>query len=237
MISSTSLIRHAQQKEAIDVPRVYIMPVCHSARSMVRNEKLPLALLAIVAAALIVSAIAPTDRLTWWLEALPVLIALPLLTLTARRFPLTHLLYVLIACHALVLLLGAHYTYAKVPLGDWARDTFGLMRNPYDRLGHLVQGFVPAIIAREILLRKTVLQPGGWLFFIVSSICLAFSACFELFEWLVAVIGGGSADQYLATQGDIWDTQWDMLCALIGSVIAQLTLGRLHDRELARLGR
>lgn len=204
---------------------------------MVRNQTLPLVLLALVAAALVVSAIAPTDRLTWWLEALPVLIALPLLTLTERRFPLTNLLYVLIACHALVLLLGAHYTYAKVPLGDWVRDAFGLMRNDYDRLGHFVQGFVPAIIAREILLRKSPLQRGGWLFFIVSSVCLAFSACFELFEWLIAVIGGGSADAYLATQGDVWDTQWDMFLALCGSVIAQLTLAASHDRALARLGR
>ena len=204
---------------------------------MVRHHTLPLLLLALVAAALVVSGISPTDRLTWWLEALPVLIALPLLTLTAQRFPLTNLLYVLIAFHALVLLLGAHYTYARVPLGDWVRDTFGLMRNPYDRLGHLVQGFVPAIIAREILLRKSPLQRGGWLFFIVSSICLAFSACFELFEWLIAVIGGGSADAYLATQGDVWDTQWDMFCALCGSVIAQLTLASFHDRALARLGK
>jgi putative membrane protein len=203
--------------------------------SMARNQTLPLVLLALVAAALAVSAISPTDRLTWWLEALPVLIGAPLLVLTARRFPLTNLLYVLIACHALVLILGAHYTYAKVPLGDWAREAFGLMRNPYDRLGHLVQGFVPAIIAREILLRKSPLTHGGWLFFIVMSICVAFSACFELFEWLTAVIGGGSAEAYLATQGDVWDTQWDMFCALIGALIAQLTLSAAHDRALARL--
>jgi putative membrane protein len=203
---------------------------------MARNQVLPLALLAVVVVALAVSAISPTDRLTWWLEALPVLVGAPLLMLTARRFPLTHLLYVLIACHALVLILGAHYTYAKVPLGNWARDTFGLMRNPYDRLGHLAQGFVPAIIAREILLRKSPLTRGGWLFFIVMSICVAFSACFELFEWLTATIGGGSADAYLATQGDEWDTQWDMFCALCGALIAQLALSAAHDRALARLG-
>jgi len=204
---------------------------------MARHPTLPLALLVLVAAALGVSAISPTDRLTWWLEALPVLIGAPLLMMTARRFPLTNLLYVLIACHALILILGAHYTYAKAPPGDWAREAFGLMRNPYDRLGHLVQGFVPAIIAREILLRKSPLTRGGWLFFIVTSICLAFSACFELFEWLVAVIGGGSSEQYLATQGDEWDTQWDMFCALCGAVISQLTLARTHDRALARLAR
>ena len=203
---------------------------------MARHQKLPLALLALVAAALAVSAISPTDRLTWWLESLPVLLGAPLLIFTARRFPLTNLLYVLIACHALILILGAHYTYAQVPLGEWARDTFELMRNPYDRLGHLAQGFVPAIIAREILLRKSVVARGGWLFFIVTSICVAFSACFELFEWLTAVISGGSADAYLATQGDVWDTQWDMFCALVGAVVAQLTLSATHDRALMRLG-
>ena len=203
---------------------------------MARHPMLPLALLALVAAALAASAISPNDRLTWWLEALPVLIATPLLIFTARRFPLTNLLYVLIACHALILILGAHYTYAQVPLGEWARDTFGLMRNPYDRLGHLAQGFVPAIIAREILLRKQVVARGGWLLFVVTSICVAFSACFELFEWLTAVIGGGSADAYLATQGDVWDTQWDMFCALCGAVIAQLTLSAAHDRALMRVG-
>ena len=192
-------------------------------------------LLAIVVVAFAASAISPHDRLTWWLECIPVLLGVPLLIYTARRFPLTDLLYVLIACHMLILLLGAHYTYAQVPLGDWARDTFGLMRNPYDRLGHLAQGFVPAIIAREILLRKNVVRGRGWLFYIVASICLAFSAAFELFEWLTAVIGGGSADSYLATQGDVWDTQWDMFCALCGAVLAQLTLSGVHDRALARL--
>ena len=203
---------------------------------MAGNRALRLSLLAIVAAALAVSAIDPTDRLTWWLEALPVLIGAPLLVFTARRFPLTSLLYVLIACHALILIVGAHYTYAQVPLGDWARNVFDLMRNPYDRLGHFVQGFVPAIIAREILLRKSPLRRGGWLFFLVGSVCVAFSACFELFEWLTAVIGGGSADAYLATQGDEWDTQWDMFLALCGSLVAQLALARTHDRALARLG-
>lgn len=202
---------------------------------MTRGFSFPLALLAIVVAAFVTSGIAPHDRLTWWLECIPVLIGAPLLIFTARRFPLTNLLYALIACHMLILLLGAHYTYAQVPLGDWARDTFGLMRNPYDRLGHLAQGFVPAILAREILLRKNVVRGRGWLFYIVMSICLAFSAAFELFEWLAAVIGGGSADSYLATQGDMWDTQWDMFCALCGAVVAQLALAGVHDRALARL--
>ena len=165
------------------------------------------------------------------------LIGAPLLVLTVRRFPLTNLLYVLIACHALILILGAHYTYAKVPLGDWVRDLFDLTRNPYDRLGHFVQGFVPAIIAREILLRTSPLERGGWLFFLVCSVCLAFSACFELFEWLTAIIGGGSAEAYLATQGDEWDTQWDMFLALCGALIALATLARAHDRALEQLGK
>ena len=221
----------------LGIGRLVLPAVGLGARSlhMAKNPLLPLALLALVVAAMAVSAIGPTDRMTWWLEVLPVLIGLPLMLLTARRFPLTSLLYVLIAFHALILILGAHYTYAKVPLGDWVRDAFDLTRNPYDRLGHFVQGFVPAIIAREILLRKTPLVRGGWLFFIVASICVAFSACFELFEWLVAIIVGGSADQYLAMQGDEWDTQWDMFCALCGALIAQLALSSLHDRALARV--
>lgn len=196
---------------------------------------MPLALLAIVAGALIVSAIGPTDRLTWWLEVAPVLIAAPVLFLTADRFPLTNLLYVLIAIHALILILGGHYTYAEVPLGDWAQDLFDLARNPYDRLGHFAQGFVPAVIAREILLRKTPLRRGGWLFFIVCCICLAVSACYEFIEWWAALIGGGSAEAFLGMQGDLWDTQWDMFLALCGSITAQLTLSRVHDRALVRL--
>jgi putative membrane protein len=203
---------------------------------MTAHHVLRLCLLALVAAALAISAIGPTDRLTWWLEVLPVLIAAPLLIFTARRFPLTNLLCVLITCHAVILIVGAHYTYAQVPFGDWVRDSFGLMRNPYDRIGHFVQGFVPAIVVREILLRKSPLRRGGWVFFVVCSVCVAFSACFELFEWLTAIIGGGSAEAYLATQGDEWDTQWDIFLALCGSVSAQLLLSRLHDRGLARLG-
>lgn len=196
---------------------------------------MPLVLLAIVAGALIVSAIGPTDRLTWWLEVAPVLIAAPVLILTARGFPLTNLLYVLIAMHALILILGGHYTYAMVPPGDWVQDLFDLARNPYDRLGHFAQGFVPAMIAREILLRKSPLRRGGWLFFIVCCICLAVSACYEFIEWWAAIIGGGSAEAFLGMQGDVWDTQWDMFLALCGSIIAQLTLSRVHDRALVRL--
>ena len=199
------------------------------------SHALPLLLLAVVAGALVVSAIGPTDRLTWWLEVAPVLIAAPVLMLTARRFPLTKLLYVLIAVHALILILGGHYTYAQVPLGYWAQDLFDLARNPYDRLGHFAQGFVPAMIAREILLRSSPLNRGGWLFFIVCCICLAVSACYEFIEWWTAIIGGGAAEAFLGMQGDVWDTQWDMFLALCGAITAQLTLARVHDRTLARL--
>jgi putative membrane protein len=165
----------------------------------------------------------------------PVLLAAPVLIATARRFPLTHLVYILIAIHALILILGGHYTYAKVPLGYWLQDLFDFARNPYDRIGHLAQGFVPAMIAREILLRVTPLRRGGWLFFIVSSICLAISACYEFIEWGAAIIGGGSAEAFLGMQGDVWDTQWDMFLALCGALSAQLLLARAHDRALARL--
>jgi putative membrane protein len=197
--------------------------------------RLPLALAGLVAIALAISAIGPTDRLTWWLEVAPVLIAAPLLFTTARRFPFTQLVYILIAVHALILILGGHYTYAKVPFGNWLQDLLDLSRNPYDRIGHFAQGFVPAMIAREILLRVTPLRPGGWLFFIVCAICLAVSACYEFIEWWTAIIGGGSAEQFLGMQGDVWDTQWDMFLALCGALSAQLALSRAHDRALARL--
>jgi putative membrane protein len=195
----------------------------------------PLALAALVAVALAISAIGPTDRLTWWLEVAPVLIAAPLLFATARRFPFTHLVYILIAVHALILILGGHYTYAKVPLGYWLQDLLDFSRNPYDRIGHFAQGFVPAMIAREILLRMTPLRRGGWLFFIVCAISLAISACYEFIEWWAAILGGGSAEAFLGMQGDVWDTQWDMFLALCGAITAQLLLARAHDRALARL--
>lgn len=198
-----------------------------------RRSHLP-ALLALTALALAVSGIGPHDRTTWWLEVFPVVLGVPLLIATRRRFPLTPLLYVLLFVHGLILTLGGHYTYARVPLGFWMQDLLDLSRNHYDRLGHFAQGFVPAILAREVLLRRTPLQPGGWLFLLVCSVCLAFSACYEFFEWWAAVIGGSAADAFLGTQGDVWDTQWDMFLALVGAVAAQLLLGRLHDRQLAR---
>ena len=194
-----------------------------------------LVLLVLTATALVVSGIAPHDRTTWWLEVFPVVLGVPLLIATRRRFPLTPLLYVLLFVHGLILMLGGHYTYARVPLGFWVQDLLDLSRNHYDRLGHFAQGFVPAILAREVLLRRTPLKPGGWLFFLVCSVCLAFSACYEFFEWWAAVIGGSAAEAFLGTQGDVWDTQWDMFLALVGAITAQLLLARLHDRQRQRL--
>jgi putative membrane protein len=195
----------------------------------------PRVLLGVGAAALLVSGIAPHDRLTWLLEVAPILIAVPVLVATARRFPLTPLAYRLIFVHALILMLGGHYTYAEVPLGDWVADALGLARNPYDRLGHLAQGFVPAIVVREILIRRSPLRPGRWLTFLVVCVCLAISAAYELVEWWSALIGGENADAFLGTQGDQWDTQWDMFTALVGAIAALALLGRYHDRQIARL--
>jgi putative membrane protein len=195
----------------------------------------PLTLLGIGAALLALSAIHPYEMGTWWMEVFPIFIAVPILVATYRRFPLTPLAYTLIFVHACILMVGGHYTYARVPLGFWMQNLFHFSRNHYDRIGHLAQGFIPAIIAREILLRRTPLRPGGWLFFIVCSICLAVSACYELVEWWAAVLGGSAATDFLGTQGDVWDTQWDMLMALIGSILGQVTLSRLHDRQLSRL--
>jgi putative membrane protein len=187
---------------------------------------------AIVLAALVASAIGAKDRLTWFLEVVWVIAALPLLALTARNFPLTRLLYVLVVLHMGVLMLGGHYTYAEVPLGFWAQETFGFARNHYDRLGHFMQGFVPAILARELLLRLTPLKRCGWLFYLVCAACLSFSAFFEFIEWWSALVWGADADAFLATQGDPWDTQWDMFLALCGALLAQLALARWHDRQL-----
>jgi len=201
------------------------------------RRRLCLVLLVGVTAALVVSGIKPHDALTWLLEVLPVLIAVPIMIATYRRFPLTPLLYVLIALHALVLIVGGHYTYARVPLGFWMQDWFDLTRNHYDRIGHLMQGFVPAIVARELLLRTTPLRRGAWLFTIVTLSILGVSALYEFTEWWAALAGGSAATDFLGTQGDVWDTQWDMFMALCGAIVAQLTLGSVHDAQLARLTR
>lgn len=198
------------------------------------SPALPLGLLALTVLLLIVSGIGPYERVTWWMEVAPVLIAAPLLIATWWRMPLTPLVYALIAFHAAVLMLGGHYTYARVPLGFWVQDALDLSRNHYDRFGHLVQGFVPAIIARELLLRRTPLRPGGWLFTLVTAVCLAISALYELVEWAAAELMGQGADEFLGTQGDGFDTQKDMFCAWIGAMAAQWLLARWHDRQLRR---
>ena len=195
----------------------------------------PLALLIVGAVLLVVSGIGPHDRVTWVLEVAPILIAVPILLLTARRFPLTPLAYRLVFVHALILMLGGHYTYAEVPLGFWMERVFGFARNHYDRIGHLAQGFVPAIVVREILIRRSPLQSGKWLTFLVLGVGLAISALYELVEWWAALIGGEGADAFLGTQGDQWDTQWDMFLALLGAASALLLLSRLHDRQIATL--
>lgn len=189
-------------------------------------------LLALVVGALVWSGIAPHDRLTWLMEVIWVLLGLPLVLLTRHRFPLTRLLCWLLVLHAIVLIYGGAYTYARTPLGLWAQDAFDLARNHYDRFGHFAQGFVPAILARELLLRCTPLRPGGWLAYLCVAAALSFSAFFEMIEWWAALVWGGAADAFLATQGDVWDTQWDMFLALCGAVLSLLLLSRLHDRQL-----
>jgi putative membrane protein len=187
-------------------------------------------LLIVLGIAFIWSAYAPHDRHTWWLEIFPIIIALPILFRTYHKFEFTHLAYFLMLVHAIILLIGGHYTYAEVPFFSWLRDTYELSRNYYDRVGHFAQGFVPAIIVREILIRNSPLSSGRWLFFITCCICLSISVIYEFIEWWTAVYEGGAADAFLGTQGDVWDTQWDMFCALIGSVFAQISLSKLHDR-------
>jgi len=190
---------------------------------------------AIFAVVLAWSFVDPKDRLTWWLESVPALIAVVILAATMRRFPLTPLVYWLILAHSIVLMIGGHYTYAEVPLFDWLKEPLGWARNNYDKVGHFVQGFVPAMIARELLLRRTRLEPGGWLNLIVVCVCLAISAFYELVEWQVATTSGEAAEAFLGTQGDVWDTQKDMATALVGAVVAVATLAGVHDRELAAL--
>jgi putative membrane protein len=195
----------------------------------------PPTLLVICSVALVISAMNPYDRITWYLEVFPILIGVPILIAVYSRFQFTPLAYRLILVHCLILMLGAHYTYARVPVGFWVQDLLSLSRNHYDRLGHLAQGFIPAILAREVLLRRSPLVPGKWLFFLVTSVCLALSSFYELIEWWAAILGGEGAQAFLGTQGDVWDTQWDMFLALVGAVAAQLVLVRVHDRQLEHL--
>lgn len=180
------------------------------------------------------SGVAPKDRPTWILEVSPVLVALILMTMTFQRFPLTPLLYFLIMLHCVILCVGGKYTYAEVPLGYWFQEVGGFSRNHYDRLGHLAQGFVPAILAREIFLRKKIVNGKIWVFIFAVSVCLAFSAFYEMLEWWTALATGEAATAFLGTQGDVWDTQWDMFCALVGAVSAQLILSTWHDSQLKK---
>jgi len=189
-------------------------------------------LLGLTLAALLLSAYQPFDQLTWFLEVSPVLVAIPLLALTRDAFPLTRMLYWLIFIHALILILGGHYTYARVPPGLWLQDWLDLSRNHYDRLGHIAQGFIPAIITREILLRRSPLVRGKWLFFLVVCVCVFVSVIYEFIEWGVALMSEQASIEFLGTQGDVWDTHWDILLALCAATAAQLLLGRWHDRQL-----
>jgi putative membrane protein len=195
------------------------------------------ALLGVWIVALILSAIGTSDVFTWALEAAPAVIGVAVLAATYRRFPFTNLVYTLILIHSLILMLGGHYTYAKVPLGFWMQDAFHFSRNHYDRIGHFAQGFGPAIIAREIFIRRKVINGGAWRNTLTVAVCLAISALYELLEWRVSVTSGSAADAFLGTQGDVWDTQWDMFFALTGSITALALLGRIHDKQLEKFGR
>ena len=181
------------------------------------------------------SAIDPVDRLTWWMEVAPALIGLVILVVTRQRFPLTPLVYWLILVHAIILMVGGHFTYAEVPAGDWLRDLTGGERNNYDKLGHFAQGFVPVMIAREIMIRNKVVQGRGWLVFILLSVVLAFSAFYELIEWWAALLSAEAADAFLGTQGYVWDTQSDMFWALCGGIVALLSLSRWHDHQISKV--
>jgi putative membrane protein len=192
-------------------------------------------LLAAFFAVLIWSVIRPHDLFTWFLETFPALIGIVIIVALRKRFPLTPLLLTLLTLHAIILMVGGHYTYAEVPLGFWVRDLLHTTRNDYDRLGHFAQGFVPALVAREVLIRRNVVRGRGWLYFIVVSICLAISAMYELLEWRVGVTTGSKGDAFLGTQGDIWDTQEDMATALVGAMLAPLIFGRLQDRQIERM--
>lgn len=198
------------------------------------NIQLPLMLSLSVLLALLVSSVSPTDRLTWVMEVMPVFIAAPLLFITYKRFPLTPILYVLIAQHAIVLVVGGAYTYAHVPFGFWLQEFFDLERNPYDKIGHFMQGLVPTLVAREILLRRKYITRVAMAIFLSVCVAMAFSAFYELVEWWAALMMGQGAEEFLGTQGDPWDTQSDMFLAMIGGIIALLTVARIQDRQMRK---
>lgn len=192
--------------------------------------------MAVFVAILAWSAIEPKDYATWTLEVLPAIAAAAVLWFTRHPFPLTRMLYLLILVHCMVLIVGGHYTYAEVPLFDWIRDAFGQERNNYDKLGHFMQGFVPAIVAREITIRKAVFVNAEWRNLFIVGLCMGISAVYELVEWVVALISDEAAEAFLGTQGDVWDTQSDMAFALAGAILALILLGRLHDRQMKSAG-
>ena len=202
---------------------------------VVQNKLYHIILLSSFLVILILSAINPHDYFTWFLEVAPAIIGAVILVAVYGKFKFTNLTYSLIWVHALILIVGGHYTYAEVPLFNWLKEVLDLSRNHYDRVGHLAQGFIPAIVAREILLRTSPLRPGKWLFFIVVCICLAISSSYELIEWGVAELTGSAADAFLGTQGDVWDTQWDMLLAFCGAIISLVVLSGVHDRQLKEM--
>jgi putative membrane protein len=201
------------------------------------SKKYHIILLVIVLAFWTWSGFMPRDtRLTWVLETFPVMIALPIMLLTYRKFPLSDLTYTLIAIHAMVLMVGGHYSYAKVPLGYWMEHWFGWTRNDYDKIGHFMQGFGPAIYTREIMVRTSPLKRGKWLAFISIAVPLAFSALYEIFEWMASLTNPADTEAFLGTQGYVWDTQTDMLWCLIGSIVALVLFAKLHDKYLLKLG-
>ncbi|MPZ82407.1 MAG: DUF2238 domain-containing protein [Actinophytocola sp.] len=199
-------------------------------RTVTRTEGYVLVVILVVALGW--SAIGAKSLGTWALEVVWIFVGAPIVLLNRHRFALTRLVLWLLVCHAIVLCYGGHHTYAETPLGNWFQDTFDLSRNHYDRFAHFVQGFVPAMLVRELLLRLTPLQRGGWTFTLTAAVCLSISACFEFVEWAAALILGAGADEFLATQGDVWDTQWDMFLCLCGALLAQLLLRRVHDAQL-----
>jgi len=204
----------------------------HNTETSSGNKLWASAWLAVFFGVLIWSGIDPKDGFTWFLEVFPAIVALVALAITRKRFPLTPLLYGLILVHAVILMVGGHYTYAEVPLGDWLKEIAGLERNNYDKLGHFAQGFVPAMVAREILIRRRIINGAAWRNFFIVSFCLGFSAFYELIEWWVALLSDEAAEAFLGTQGYVWDTQSDMGWALMGAIAALALLGRYHDRQL-----
>lgn len=198
------------------------------------NSRYPLLFSLGTAIILIGSFLLTRDRFTWVLEVFPILLGFPILFFTYKKFPLTNLVYVLLIIHFIILAVGGIYTYAEVPLGFWMQEWFNFSRNHYDRIGHFAQGFIPAILSREILLRTSPLRPGKWLFFLVVCVCLAISAFYEFIEWWTVLIKGSTAEAFLGTQGDVWDAHWDMLFATIGAIVALLTLSKLHNRFLKK---